>query len=50
MGSIQIVDGCMLKTKPPSEEVRLEKGKSSTETILKRGSATKEAKVAREFA
>ena len=40
----------MLKTKPFSERVRLEKGKSSTNTILRRGSTTKEARVARESA
>ena len=48
MGSIQLVDGCTLKTKPPSERVKLDNGKSPTETILERGSAIEEARVARE--
>ena len=50
MGSIQLVDVCMLRTKPLSEGVKLEKGKSSTYTTLGRGSATEEARVARELA
>ena len=48
MGSIQLADGCTLKTKPPSERVKLDNCKSPTETILERGSAIEEARVARE--
>ena len=48
MGSIQLADGCTFKTKPPSEKVKLDNGKSPTETILERGSAIEEARVARE--
>ena len=46
MGSIKLVDGCMLKTKPLSKGVKLEKGKSLTDITLRRGLATKEARVA----
>ena len=44
------MDGYILKIKSLLEGITLEKGKSSTDTILGRGSATKEAKVARESA
>jgi len=40
----------MLKTKPLSKRVRIEKGKSSIDTIFGKGSTTKEARVARESA
>ena len=50
IGSIQLMDGCMLKIKSLPKGMTLEKGKSSTDTILEKGFATKEAKVAKESA
>ena len=48
--SIQLADGWILKIQAISEGETLEKGKSSTETILESGSAMDEASVARESA
>ena len=46
--SIQLANGHILKIKAISEGETLEKGKSSTETILESGSATDEASITRE--
>lgn len=44
IGSIQLADGCMLNSTTLLEEVKLEKGRSSIDTILRSGSATVEAR------
>lgn len=44
------MDECILRTTTLLWGVRLEKGKSSIETILRSGSTTVEARVAKELA